>query len=106
MAIHYENYRRFSKGQGFIGPACGAVSAQAVSERWFAVDCPDCKLMLCGKRVVCRDSRVGTIEVRERNGVWIKIDGGIGEWTSLDVLDLDWAPMPPTSEIFSEVEES
>ena len=83
---------------------CRPLSGQARSERWFAVDCPDCKAKLLNKRVVCRDERVGVIEALDVGGVWIDVIGGIGEFTDYRTLDMDWAPMPSTEEIFGKVE--
>ena len=52
MAIHFENYKTFSKGQGFVGVACRTKSPQASTQRWFACDCSACKLTLLNRRVV------------------------------------------------------
>jgi hypothetical protein len=100
MAIHYENYKRFSKRQGFVGPACRPQSAQAVSARWFAVDCRDCKNALMGKRVISRVGQVGNVTMVEADYVMIDILARV-EYRDLDA---DWALMPPISEIFGEVE--
>lgn len=93
MAIHYENYARFSKGQGYIGSACRAISGQARTKRWFATDCRDCKNALRGRQVISRDPRVGFIERVEFDGVWIKPDGDVGVFVFYDDLDKDWAPL-------------
>lgn len=105
MAIGYENYRRFSKGQGFVGEAChipgkGGGGHQATSKRWFAVDCWPCRRTLIGKRIVSREGRVATVVSVEATGVAID-EGGVLTWLELDE---EWTLFPSVAEIFGEVE--
>lgn len=52
MSIHYENYKAFSRGQGFVGSACRPLGGpMATTLRWYACDCPKCKLTLLGRKV-------------------------------------------------------
>ncbi len=74
MSIHYENYSRFSKGQGFAGVACRTVSAQASSPRFSAVDCTPCKETLIGKKVISRFGATGEVTVVDMTAgvVWVR----------------------------------
>lgn len=103
MAIHYENYARFSKGQGFIGSACRPVSPQAKSARWKAVDCRECKNTLVGRHVISRHATLGVIESVDPFGVWIN-PAATGETLrkTFEQLDEDWAPMPSIEELFGD----
>lgn len=96
--IHYENYRRFSKGQGYIGSMCRpAGGPMATSARWFATDCRDCKRKIAGRRVINQIGEVGEILSVEVDGVWIRDQVDLVSWRWLDEF---WAPMPPIAEIF------
>jgi hypothetical protein len=93
MSIHYENYSRFSKGQGFAGVACRAVSAQASSPRFSAVDCMPCKETLIGKRVISRRGVTGGVtEVDVAAGaVWIRpLMDRLAIHVPFRDLDTDW----------------
>lgn len=103
MAIHYENYGRFSKGQGFIGASCRPVSPQAKSARWKGVDCRECKDTLTGRHVISRHGTLGVIESVDMFGVWIHMSAtGESLRKTFDQLDEEWAPMPPMEEIFGD----
>lgn len=52
MSIHYMNLKTFSKGQGYVGVACRVTSPMASTQRWYACDCPACKLTLLNRRVI------------------------------------------------------
>lgn len=52
MAIHYQNFKAFSKGQGYAGAMCRSKFVTASTRRWFATDCMTCKLKLLNRRVV------------------------------------------------------
>lgn len=103
MAIHYENYARFSKGQGFIGAACRPVSPQAKSARWKAVDCRECKNALIGRHVISRGGTLGTVESVDPFGVSINL-AATGELlrVQFETLDESWAPMPSMEEMFGD----
>lgn len=103
MAIHFENYRTFSKGQGFIGSACRPISPQAKSARWKAVDCRECKNTLVGRVVISRDMSTGAIESIDVYGVSI-VMSATGEFARVpwDAFDDKWAPMPSMEELFGD----
>lgn len=94
MSIHYENYKTFSKGQGYVGSACRTKSAQATTSRWFACDCPSCKLALLGREVVSDDGAAGTIEEVYPDRVYVSIPGQNPHKriVSLKELDTHWGP--------------
>lgn len=101
MAIHFENYKTYSKGQGFIGALCRPVSPQAKAARWKAVDCPECRTQIIGRRVVSRSGQVGNVEILRSSGVEIRIDGDdVIHLVNLDDFDHEWAPFPSMDEIF------
>lgn len=102
MAIHYENHRRFSRGQGFIGAACRPVSAQAKSARWKAVDCRECKNTLIGRAVISRSGAVGKITEITPLTVTVRLGASVDLDVTLERLDEDWAPMPPMEELFGD----
>ncbi len=104
MAIHFENYRTFSKGQGFIGSACRPISPQAKTARWKACDCRECKETLVGRTVISRGQTVGRIERINPIGVVISMPTEIN--VTWDELDSQWAPLPPMTELFGETEET
>jgi hypothetical protein len=107
MAIHYENYKAYSKGQGFIGALCRPVSPQAKTTRWKATDCPHCKAKMIGRRVISRAGEIGNVEIIRHAGVEIRMDGSdVIEIVSLDDFDRDWAPFPAMDEIFPDAGES
>lgn len=93
MSIHYENYSRFSKGQGFAGVACRTVSAQASSPRFSAVDCTPCKETLIDKKVISRRGVTGKVtEVDMTTGaVWIRpLMDRLAIQVPFRDLDADW----------------
>lgn len=90
MSIHYENYKAFSKGQGYIGSACRTKSAQAATSRWFACDCPSCKLTLLG-RTVKSGRWLGTVEEVYADRVVMRIAGTL-RVVSFNDLDTEWGP--------------
>lgn len=102
MAIHFENYKTFSKGQGFVGVACRGLSPQASSTRWKAVDCFSCRESLAGRRVICRDGRIGSVMLARYGYMELAIEG-MADVQLIEVgeFDIDWAPFPPLDEIFS-----
>lgn len=92
MSIHYENYKAFSKGQGFVGSACRpAGGPMATTLRWFACDCPKCKLTLLGKRVARSTGEVGTIEEVFADRVIVEYADAL-HVVSLKELDTYWGP--------------
>lgn len=91
MAIHYENYKAFSKGQGFVGSACRPISPQATTLRWFASDCPACKATLVGKRIVSRNGDVGVIDEVSSYCAIIKRRRQSDLLIPFRQLDEDWA---------------
>lgn len=92
MTIHYENYKRFSKGQGFAGVLCAGLGAQVSSKRFFATDCMPCKEKVVDKVIVSRHSEIGLIEWVEARGAHVLI--GQGErWITWREMDDDWAPL-------------
>ena len=101
MAIHFENYKTYSKGQGFIGAACKPVSPQAKTLRWKATDCPACKETLIGKTIVSRHGDIGEITECSAHGVIIKRPGQSDLLISYGTLDDDWVPLP-LAELFGE----
>jgi hypothetical protein len=102
MAIHFENYRTFSKGQGYIGVACRIISPQARSARWKAVDCPSCRESLKGRRVISRTGQTGTVMVARYGYMELKIEGYEDiQLIEVGAFDQDWAPFPALDEIFS-----
>lgn len=94
MAIHYENYRRFSKGQGFIGSLCRPISAQATTKRFHASDCIACKQRIVGRKVISRAGVIGTVLGFEgaRVQILIQMEAEPIEITS-GTLDQSWAPL-------------
>lgn len=52
--IGYQDYSKFSQGQGFAGALCWKAtkrSHQTVSTSWLAVDCGECKRQMIGRIV-------------------------------------------------------
>ncbi len=97
MSIHYENYKAFSKGQGFVGSACRPAGGPlATTLRWFACDCAKCKLTLLGKRVAnTADHTVGTIEEIFSDRVTILERGAAAlRVVMFRELDRDWELAP------------
>lgn len=101
MGIHYENYKAFSKGQGFVGSMCRPPGGpMATSLRWMAVDCPACKRKLEGRHVINRTATTGIIESVDAGGVRVVIGvTGDSRRVSFAELDVDWAPFD-LAEIF------
>lgn len=93
MAIHFENYKTFSKGQGFIGVACRTKSPQASTPRLFASDCLACKQTLVGRHIISRAATTAIIESADSSGVWALM-GMTGETHRImyQALDTYWAP--------------
>lgn len=93
MAIHFENYKTFSKGQGYIGVACRTKSPQASTTRWFATDCSACKQKLVGKHIISRTASTAVIESVDSSGVWA-VAGASGDSFRIMYQELDtgWAP--------------
>lgn len=89
--IHYENYKAFSKGQGYVGSACRTKSAQATTSRWFACDCPSCKLTLLGRKVT-NGERLGRIEEVHADRVLVRSVDEVLRIVSLKELDAGWGP--------------
>lgn len=102
MAIHYENYARFSKGQGFIGAACRPVSGQAKTARFHACDCAECKKTLIDRLVISREGATGEIVSVTATGVEIDFGGRANLAVDFVELDESWAPLPPLEEIFGD----
>lgn len=92
MTIHYQNYKRFSAGQGYAGVKCRGLGAQVSSERWHAVDCQACRDTIIDVEVISRQGRSG----RVRHATWraVTIKSGDDEidipWSAFDT---DWAPV-------------
>lgn len=97
MTIHYQNYKRFSAGQGFAGVLCRGLGAFVDSKRWVAVDCQACRIKIIDVEVISRDGERGTIEGVGPLGVELSIigDNGLSTWRRVAWADLDkdWAPL-------------
>lgn len=92
MAIHYQNYRRFSVGQGYAGVLCRGLGAQASSERWPAVDCQACRDKIIDVEVISREGVRGRIVRADRS--YAKMLIGNVEWSiTWREIDEDWAPV-------------
>jgi len=92
MAIHYANYEKFSKGQGFVGALCRPVSAMAVSARWLAVDCADCRSAIVG-RLVRHVYGGSAVPVREVSSQGVTVGSLLVTWDmAWDAFDRNWAP--------------
>lgn len=93
MAIHYENYKAFSKGQGYLGSRCRAISPQAKTPRWKATDCQACKNSLVDMPVISRGAEVGIITSVTGSIVIIERKHATSILVSYGDLDVDWAPL-------------
>ena len=92
MAIHFQNFKTFSKGQGYAGVACRTKNASASTQRWFACDCSACKLTLLNRRVVSDNDEFGRIfEVYSDR---VLVAQASGDLLTVNFHDLDehWAP--------------
>lgn len=96
--IHYENYSRFSRGQGYVGALCRTVSPQAKSMRWVAVDCGACREKIVGQRVISStiEGEQGEIEKVLSTGVFVRIFDSsfparvvVVNWRD---FDFEWGP--------------
>jgi hypothetical protein len=92
MAIHYENYQRFSKGQGFAGVLCRGFGVSASSKRWMAVDCQACREKIVGREVISREGERGCIEHATQAGIEIA-RGDYFAPITWAAFDKDWAPL-------------
>lgn len=95
MAIHFENYKTFSKGQGFIGVACRTKSPQASTPRLFACDCLPCKQeVLMGKMLISRAGEVGVVAEVFTDRVELRRESGnVVHFVTMAELDTNWAPL-------------
>lgn len=94
MAIHFENYKTFSKGQGYIGVACRTKSPQASTPRLFACDCFECKKKaLTGKTLISRAGEVGRVVEVFTDRVELQRDERTPRFILMAELDTDWAPL-------------
>jgi len=94
MAIHYENYKTFSKGQGFVGVACRVKSPQASTTRLFASDCFECKKKaLAGKLIISREGEVGRVVEVFADRVELQREERPLRYVMMAELDTDWAPL-------------
>lgn len=95
--IHYENYSRFSRDQGYAGSLCRTISGQAKTMRWVAVDCGACREKLVGRRVISASvqGESGVVEKVLSTGVFVRINGGenvvvrVVNWRD---FDFEWGP--------------
>lgn len=94
MAIHFENYKTYSKGQGFIGVACRTKSPQASTKRLFACDCFECKRKaLAGKLIISRTGETGRIVEVFADRVELQLHERPLRYILMSELDTDWAPL-------------
>lgn len=92
MAIHYQNYKRFSAGQGYAGVICREIDAQASSERWMAVDCQNCRERLVDVEIISRDGDRGQIVRVDRHRAKVLISN-VEHSISWGEIDRHWAPL-------------
>lgn len=96
MTIHYQNYKRFSVGQGFAGVLCRGLGAQVSSGRWPAVDCQACRDKIIDVEVISREGERGIVQSVEYRGAYVLIFGAAAmierriPWAE---LDKDWVPL-------------
>lgn len=94
MAIHFENYKSFSRGQGFVGVACRIKSPQASTTRLFACDCYECKKQaLLGKLLISREGETGRVAEVFSDRVELQRIDRPARYVSMGELDTDWAPL-------------
>lgn len=92
MAIHYQNYKRFSAGQGYAGVICRGLGAWLSSERWMAVDCQNCRERLVDVEIISRDGDRGRIERVDFYRAKVLI-GNVEHSISWGEIDRCWAPL-------------
>lgn len=94
MAIHYQDFKRFSKGQGYVGVACRIINPMADTKRFYACDCMACKLTLLNRRVVTTggDDYGRVFEVYVDRVIIARPDGDLLTVNYRD-FDANWGPV-------------